>query len=212
MSDAPQTPPPGLYYAEGDPPGTQRYWNGQQWEGEPQPVPGAPQGMAPGGAVPAEPLNRIGARIIDLILWFIVGSILQSVISGANAFSQGALSDVSFGRAALASIIGTLAVAAYEIYMVANRGATLGKMALGLKVVRDDGVTPVDMNDAVRRMAIYIVLGVLGALTATSVGLSSLLGLITIVVGLVSLVFLFTDDRRKTVWDRVANTMVISSK
>ena len=57
-------------------------------------------------------------------------------------------------------------VSAYEIYMVANRGATLGKMALGIKVVKDDGITAVDMNDAVRRMAIYIILGVLGALTA----------------------------------------------
>lgn len=212
MSDAPQTPPPGLYYAEGDPPGTQRYWNGQQWEGEPQAIPGAPQAMAPGAVPPAEPLNRIAARIIDIILWFIVGSILQSVVAGANAFNQGALSDVSFGRAALASLIGTAAVSAYEILMVANRGATLGKMALGLKVVKDDGTTPADMNDAVRRMIIYIALGVFGALFATSVGLSSLLGLVTIVVGLVSLVFLFTDDKRQAVWDKVANTMVISSK
>lgn len=38
---------PGWYYAEGDPPGTQRYWDGSQWTAGPVPVqapnPGAPQ-------------------------------------------------------------------------------------------------------------------------------------------------------------------------
>jgi uncharacterized membrane protein YhaH (DUF805 family) len=29
-------PAPGWYYAQGDPPGTQRYWDGVQWVGEPQ--------------------------------------------------------------------------------------------------------------------------------------------------------------------------------
>lgn len=33
--------PPGWYAAEGDPPGTQRWWDGNQWVGEPQPIPSA---------------------------------------------------------------------------------------------------------------------------------------------------------------------------
>lgn len=35
------TQPPGWYYAEGDPPGTQRYWDGAQWIGDPQTALGA---------------------------------------------------------------------------------------------------------------------------------------------------------------------------
>lgn len=31
-----QALPPGWYYAEGDPPGTQRYWDGINWQGAPQ--------------------------------------------------------------------------------------------------------------------------------------------------------------------------------
>lgn len=31
-------PMPGWYAAAGDPPGTQRYWDGRQWVGEPQPI------------------------------------------------------------------------------------------------------------------------------------------------------------------------------
>lgn len=38
--------PPGWYYAEGDPPNTQRYWDGVSWQGEPQLV-GAAQSVAP---------------------------------------------------------------------------------------------------------------------------------------------------------------------
>lgn len=32
------SPPPGWYYADGDPPGTERYWNGTTWQGGPQPA------------------------------------------------------------------------------------------------------------------------------------------------------------------------------
>ena len=31
-------PEPGWYHADGDPPGTQRYWDGMTWQGDPQPV------------------------------------------------------------------------------------------------------------------------------------------------------------------------------
>lgn len=42
MSDSPQAP--GWYHAEGDPPGTQRYWDGTNWTGNPMPAGGAGAG------------------------------------------------------------------------------------------------------------------------------------------------------------------------
>ena len=42
MSDT-GTPGAGWFHAEGDPPGTQRYWDGAAWVGEPQVVPAAPE-------------------------------------------------------------------------------------------------------------------------------------------------------------------------
>lgn len=42
--------PSGWYYAEGDPPGTQRFWDGAQWVGGPQVASGQPQGGAVAGA------------------------------------------------------------------------------------------------------------------------------------------------------------------
>ncbi len=88
--------PAGWYHAEGDPPGTTRYWDGTQWVGEPQPstpqaaVPptGQPMQVPPmntaagggfgqgewAGAVTAPRLAevsaRIGGRLLDSIVWF----------------------------------------------------------------------------------------------------------------------------------------------
>lgn len=46
---------PGWYHAEGDPQGTQRYWNGSEWQGEPQAVPSAPMTPDPTPPAPAPP-------------------------------------------------------------------------------------------------------------------------------------------------------------
>jgi len=39
MSDTGNERPAGWYHAEGDPPGTQRYWDGAAWQGGPQAAP-----------------------------------------------------------------------------------------------------------------------------------------------------------------------------
>lgn len=206
MTDAPQTQPPGWYYAQGDPPGTQRYWDGAQWQGGPQPVPGAPQQGMVGGAALAEPLNRIGARIIDYILWFII-SLVIGLIFGVAQFTSDR-NGTSYAAALLSGLVGTALVAAYEIFMVGSRGATLGKLALGLKVTREDGSAP-DFKDAAMRMSPYIGLGVLASLAGP---LGIIFSLMSLVVAIVSLVFLFTDPKRQTIWDRIAKTMVVTAK
>lgn len=69
----PQPQPAGWYYAEGDPPGTHRYWDGFQWTGGPQPihagyagVPVAPQFVQSAGVGP-----RAVAFLIDMTLTII---------------------------------------------------------------------------------------------------------------------------------------------
>jgi len=203
MSDTPQTQPPGWYYAQGDPPGTQRYWDGQRWEGGPQPVPGASQDVA-AGAVPglAEPVMRIGARLIDYVVWA-VPYVFFSLIFGGLSLASGD-SSVSFVSAFLAAVLAAGAVTGYETYMVGSRGQTLGKMALGLKVVREDGSAP-DMKDGFMRILPFAILGFLAAF------ISLLAWLIMVIVAIVSLVFLFTDPKRQAAWDRVAKTVVVTA-
>src|SRR5690606_31339140 len=84
MTNPPGDVPPGWYHAPGDPPGTQRFWDGRQWVGGPmptQPPPGyGPHGGGWGGGygsrdylpdlgrMLASPWQRIAARLIDSLI------------------------------------------------------------------------------------------------------------------------------------------------
>lgn len=206
MSDTPSQPA-GWYYAQGDPPGTQRYWDGSSWVGGPQPVAASGTEGVMTASTLAEPGSRIGARIIDGIVWAILGGIVGGVfgtLSAGFALASGEAADISITRLLASGILSTLLVAAYEIFMVGTQGATLGKMALGMKVTNSDG-SPADIQTGTRRMYLYIAVGILSALPLIG-GLGSLANLIIAIAGLI---MLFTDDQRQTPWDKVGKTLVV---
>ena len=99
----------GWYYAEGDPPGTHRYWDGTTWVGDPVPVaaPGAPpappaqEQHARGSA--ASPGDRIIGRIIDIIVGFVILVVIVMLdLGGTTSANVLAQDDVVFefnGRA-----------------------------------------------------------------------------------------------------------------
>jgi len=85
--------PPGWYYAQGDPPGTQRYWDGELWIGEPQmtaaplgppPPPGGyAAGGYPGGGYHAYPESSQATTALVLsILSFFICSIAAPITWG----------------------------------------------------------------------------------------------------------------------------------
>jgi len=199
MTETPSTPP-GWYPAPGDPAGTHRYWDGVAWQGEPQPIQGAggaPAGMAQEGMTPhgqrlATAGQRIGARLIDAVIVFgLFVAILGALFgAGVTEFNAGAL------------ILGIAFGFAYEAAMVAVKGGSLGKLILGLAVVREsDGVTPPGWEPGVMRWLPSL------AGNIPVIGL-----LISLVVFVLSLVWLFNDPKRQTVYDRVGKTMVIQTK
>ncbi len=141
MTSVPPTQPPGWYYAQGDPPGTQRYWDGATWQGAPQAVPGT-EGSAlagAGGRVAAAPGKRFVAYLIDvgiIIALYVVGIIIISVM--------GAIAD------ALAVIFGLLFLVVYLGYVIYNflylqgtTGQTIGKKQQGIILLRSDTHQPV---------------------------------------------------------------------
>jgi uncharacterized RDD family membrane protein YckC len=118
-------------YSSGDP---------SQGYGQPQ-DPGNPYGAYPGGAdqqflggstLPGAGI-RLGGYIIDVILVGIVSFIIGLLFGGYSNDT------VSTGTTALLSIISIILWLAYRIGMEVSTGATLGKMALGLKVVDANG-------------------------------------------------------------------------
>ena len=188
MSDQPLAPPPGWYPYQGDPPGTQRFWNGAGWEGGPRPVPG----VAVGDLFPlADLARRAGARAIDLVIWVAVLAIGWAVAGGATFTG-------------LAVVVAVLVIFGYEAYLVGSSGATVGKRALGLAVVGEDGA-PVGFSAALRRASLLGVVAVLSFVPFLWV-----LSLVVVpLLALAGVLMIYADDRQQTPWDKIGRTLVV---
>ena len=117
----------GWYWAEGDPDGTKRYWNGASW--------------AP-GIVGMEPWRRAGAKAIDVAI-MIVFSLLLVWIFGTK-----------FGNTYLLTLLMLVVAVFYEVGFVTTKGGTPGKLILGFRIVEvENGVTPPKGSTAALRWA-----------------------------------------------------------
>lgn len=201
---------PGWYNAEGDPPGTTRYWDGSRWIGEPVPDPTGAVRL-PSGAELADAGTRIGARAIDIFIIIVISVIvlfpaITDIIDGVNAIGPNLTEpqleqlvtdalDANAGRFVLAFAIGLV----WDLAWVSAVGGTPGKLMLGLRVADPvSGASPPGFLKAALR-----------ALNR-GVGLIPVIGgLLILLIGLMSLILLFTDDQRRTVMDRIATTVVV---
>ena len=117
----------------------------------------------------ASVIERFGALIIDLVVIGVVTGLLALLIE----ISDPATDAVYF--------LLTIPFFFYTLFMeIFNQGKSLGKMALGLKVVRVDGKTPVGydyfMRWLFRSVDIYGTTGTVGALTASATPRSQRVG------------------------------------
>jgi uncharacterized RDD family membrane protein YckC len=198
MTDIPpSTQPPGWYHAQGDPPGTHRYWDGSQWQGGPQPVAQTPSGSAfnpamPGlGHNPAEYGQRVVAYLIDLAAFlaiFVAGFILSAIL--------GAVSDV------LGLLASLLTFAAYIAFFVWNfvlqqgaTGQTIGKKQQGIKLVADATGQPVGGGMAFVR---YLLASAIATVTCG-------------VAGLLDLLWPLWDPEKKRLTDKILKFSVVKA-
>ena len=124
------------------------------WSSQPPPPPGPPS-QAPepatgwatlgtGGTVQlARPVSRLVARIVDGIILGAVYFVLFLLVGFLTAFDMDDFwnpgEDVAVGMGLTFLAIELL----YEVALIAERGQTLGKMALKVKVIRaDNGLLP----------------------------------------------------------------------
>jgi uncharacterized RDD family membrane protein YckC len=133
-----------------------------------------PGGMQMGGIG-----ARFVASLIDGIGVGIVNAILGLAVAGDNPAMQG-----------LMSLINLAVGVAYEAGMIANYGATFGKMALGLKVVRADG-TKLDLGVSVGRY------------------FAKILSAIILMIGYL---MAFWDPEKRALHDRLCETRVIRAR
>jgi len=120
---------------------------------------------------------RFLAALIDIIIIAIVGGILGAVLGAQQSGISGALS-------------GILALA-YFIVMEATQGATVGKMVVGLKVVRVDGA-PISWSESVIRNLLRIIDGLFAYL--------------------VGAIIIWTSPMKQRLGDKIAKTVVVKSR
>lgn len=160
--------------------------------------------MGLGGATKAEPAMRLLARFIDTVLMIVVGIPIAIILGGA-AIATGTDDSVGIGVGILGGVVSLLIAGAYEGLMLANRGQTLGKMAVGIKVVRLDG-QPLDLQGALTRHSPSLGLRALAVIPV--IGLLGSLGLA--ILAIVNIVMVFSNG--ESVYDKVGGTQVISAK
>ncbi|WP_220040834.1 RDD family protein, partial [Streptomyces sp. NTH33] len=147
-------PPPGGAPEGGGPYGGGQGGGGPYGPGGPQGGGGGPYGPGGphgGGPYPGDPLagmppladsgKRTLARIVDLILVGIVVALITWALR-INEYAVNA-ENVQVGKSVAQSVVGVVLYMAYDTFMIASSGQTLGKKWLGLRVANlGDGSTP----------------------------------------------------------------------
>lgn len=135
---------------------------------------------------------RVGARLIDGIFLWIVQAFVALLMFGTfkALFSPGVTRSASIGLVVGFQFFSFAAAIVYEVLFLRYRGATLGKMALGLKVIRSNG-NPLGWGISLGRYFMYIVSGLI------------------LLIGYIMAGF---DSEKRTLHDRVCDTRVIYNR
>jgi uncharacterized RDD family membrane protein YckC len=121
----------------------------------------------------------VGPRFLAVLIDTILIGIVNGII-GAALHNSGAVGGIS-----------AVIAIAYYIIMEATQGATVGKMVLGLRVVRVDGA-PISWNESIIRNLLRIV--------------------DALFVYLVGAILVWNSPIRQRLGDRVAKTVVVRSR
>jgi len=139
------------------------------------------------GYAPAMQYVGVGSRflavLIDAIIVGIVAGIINVVVAGGSH-------DAATATTVSGSVFGALYIV-YTIVMEGTMGATVGKLALGLRVVKEDGA-PIGWGDSIIRNLLRIVDG--------------------LVAYLVGAIFIWNSPRKQRLGDRIAHTVVIKKQ
>jgi len=145
---------------------------------------------------------RFVARLIDGIIVGIANAIIRIpflLLFGLGAGGLGRGRDLGDGMIFVPSLAGFLGIStliglaigvAYEVYFLSAHGATPGKMALGLKVIRADG-------------------GPISPMLALARYFASWVSAIILMIGYIMAAF---DPEKRALHDRICETRVIHSR
>lgn len=146
---------PGWYAAAGDPPGTQRYWDGSVWVGDPVLVPGAAHSAPSQSRAPANRANygqRVIGVLVDLALW------IPSFVF-AFAVDDGLITDSSLESISFALIGVTFLLQLGNVWILQGiTGQSLGKKVAKTRIIKEADGAPVGIGLMIARLVIRAIL------------------------------------------------------
>jgi uncharacterized RDD family membrane protein YckC len=135
---------------------------------------------------------RLGGAIVDTLIAMVVILPIFFATGVFSAMSTGQPQPGGAMQFLLQNVLPSILMVVYEGLMLTSRGQTLGKMAMGIKVVRADG-SDISAGQAWGR-----------AVSRALMGLTQILGLVDVLM-----VF---SKPRTTLHDRIAKTVVVNWK
>ena len=153
---------------------------------------------------------RFFAWVIDIIVLIIITGILAAV--GVVDFER--TSDITTSDGVISAVI----LLAYFVVLTVAFGATLGKMALGMRVVGADGgkagAGAILVREIIIRFGVTITAFVLTLILSGPLGDSgaAIGGLVGVLVGLIVILRILVDDHRQGWHDKIGGTFVVKAK
>jgi len=129
--------------------------------------------------------RRILATIVNVVIFSIFYSLL-AMLFGSTSVEGGS---IAFSLGALGSLIYIVGIFAYYLFMEGYLGQTVGKMLLGIKVVREDNGGVPGLGAAALRTVLRIIDGIL--------------------FYAVAFVSVLATQKNRRLGDMVANTLVV---
>ncbi len=146
---------------------------------------------------------RVVAYIIDIVVLAVPIVVISIVLPGTVDASG-----MPAGPSLAGSLIGAAIIMAYVGLLESSaKQATLGKMALGLKVTSVDGAR-LSLGQAIFRVWPYYATGIAGALDAL-VGTGMIISLIVGIAAFVACVVVAFTPMKQGLHDMIASTLVV---
>ncbi|KKT73727.1 MAG: RDD domain protein [Candidatus Nomurabacteria bacterium GW2011_GWA1_46_11] len=134
-------------------------------------------------------VDGIIVQIVSVVIVFPIGVFLGVGVGLVAGSSEGAVGLAQFLGGMMGFVVGTVVSILYYVLLIGSRGQTLGKMALGIKVVRiETGSVPGYVTAFLREMV--------GKFVST----------ISLLVGFF---WMLWDDKKQTFHDKIAGTVVV---
>ncbi|MDE2838409.1 MAG: RDD family protein [Chloroflexota bacterium] len=144
-------------------------------------------------------------RFIAFVIDFIILAVILGILTAIGIIEFALTEEGEFSR--IDNLIQALIVVAYFVILTVAFGATLGKMALGMRVVDGNGnkagAGPVLIREVIARAV--------GALLTVVVGASigQLVGIAVVVIIVIMILF---DEKRQGLHDKIGGTFVVKAK